>query len=58
MLVVSFNCLMYVQSFWLDNQTGKQQDKFIPLDSNSVPLYDRGYALGLTSAEGSSNVEG
>nr|POF23445.1 zinc finger cchc domain-containing protein 8 [Quercus suber] len=45
-------------SFWLDNQTGKQQDKFIPLDSNSVPLYDRGYALGLTSAEGSSNVEG
>ncbi|XP_030952719.1 uncharacterized protein LOC115975839 isoform X2 [Quercus lobata] len=45
-------------SFWLDNQTGKQQDKFIPLDCNSVPLYDRGYALGLTSAEGSSNVEG
>ena len=35
-------------SFWLDNQTGKQQDKFIPLDSNSVPLYDRGYALGFS----------
>uniref|UniRef100_A0A2N9E3M7 CCHC-type domain-containing protein n=1 Tax=Fagus sylvatica TaxID=28930 RepID=A0A2N9E3M7_FAGSY len=46
-------------SFWMDNQTGKQQNKeFIPLDGNSVPLYDRGYVLGLTSAEGSSNVEG
>ncbi|XP_041004227.1 uncharacterized protein LOC121249576 [Juglans microcarpa x Juglans regia] len=45
-------------SFWMDNQTRKQQNKeFIPLDSNSVPLYDRGYALGLTSAEGSNNVE-
>lgn len=45
-------------SFWMDNQTGKQQNQeFIPLDGNKVPLYDRGYALGLTSAEGSSNVE-
>jgi zinc finger CCHC domain-containing protein 8 len=51
--------IFYVQSFWMDNQTGKQQNKeFIPLDGNSVPLYDRGYVLGLTSAEGSSNVEG
>lgn len=47
-----------LQSYWMDNQTRKQQNQeFIPLDSNSVPLYDRGYALGLTSAEGSSNVE-
>ena len=47
-----------MQSFWMDNQTRKQQNQeFSPLDSNSVPLYDRGYALGLTSAEASSNVE-
>lgn len=57
-----FVCLTYttfdLQSFWMDNQTRKQQNKeFIPLESNSVPLYDRGYALGLTSAEGSNNVE-
>ncbi|KAB1211066.1 Zinc finger CCHC domain-containing protein 8 [Morella rubra] len=45
-------------SYWMDNQTSKQQNKeFIPLDGNSVPLYDRGFALGLTSVEGSSNVE-
>ncbi|XP_028805840.1 uncharacterized protein LOC114760718 [Neltuma alba] len=46
-------------SFWMDNQTTKEQNKcFTPVDGNSVPLYDRGYALGLTSAGGSSNVEG
>ncbi|KAI4352262.1 hypothetical protein L6164_006531 [Bauhinia variegata] len=47
-------------SFWMDNLTREEQNKeFIPLDGNSVPLYDRGYALGLTSADGStSNVEG
>ncbi|KAF7820013.1 Zinc finger CCHC domain-containing protein 8 [Senna tora] len=46
-------------SFWMDNQITKEQNKgFTPLDGNSVPLYDRGYALGLTSADGSSNVEG
>lgn len=43
----------------MDNQTTKQQNgKFIPLDDNSVPLYDRGFALGLTSDDASSNVEG
>ncbi|XP_061359757.1 uncharacterized protein LOC133303798 [Gastrolobium bilobum] len=46
-------------SFWMENQTRNDKNKdFIPLDGDSVPLYDRGYALGLTSADGSSNVDG
>ncbi|GAV71034.1 PSP domain-containing protein [Cephalotus follicularis] len=46
-------------SFWIDNQTTNEQNKaFIPLDGNSVPSYDRGYALGLTSADNPSNLEG
>ncbi|XP_019428177.1 PREDICTED: zinc finger CCHC domain-containing protein 8 [Lupinus angustifolius] len=45
--------------FWMDNQTINDQNKdFIPLNHNSVPLYDRGYALGLTSADGPSNLDG
>lgn len=44
-------------SFWMDNQTRNPQSKeFIPLDSNSVPLYDRGYSMGLTSEDDSSNL--
>ncbi|KAL6287595.1 hypothetical protein ACE6H2_011985 [Prunus campanulata] len=46
-------------SFWMDNQTRNAESKeSTPLDSNYVPLYDRGYALGLTLAGGSSNLEG
>ncbi|KAG4911853.1 hypothetical protein JHK85_053142 [Glycine max] len=46
-------------SFWMENQTRNDKNKdFIPLADNTVPLYDRGYALGLTSADGSSNVDG
>ncbi|XP_039052288.1 zinc finger CCHC domain-containing protein 8-like [Hibiscus syriacus] len=46
-------------SFWIDNQTRNLHDaEFIPLDSNVVPLYDRGFAMGLTSADASSNLEG
>ncbi|OMO94670.1 PSP, proline-rich [Corchorus olitorius] len=46
-------------SFWIDKQTRNSYDKeFIPLDSNVVPLYDRGYTMGLTSTDGSSNLEG
>lgn len=46
-------------SFWIDNQTRNPHDtEFIPLDGNIVPLYDRGFAVGLTSADGSSNLEG
>ncbi|KAK7266740.1 hypothetical protein RIF29_19392 [Crotalaria pallida] len=45
--------------FWMDNQTINDINKdFVPLNDNSVPLYDRGYALGLTSAVGSSNLDG
>ncbi|KAK3212131.1 hypothetical protein Dsin_016837 [Dipteronia sinensis] len=46
-------------SFWIDNRTRNQQNKgSIHLDSNTVPLYDRGYSLGLTYGDGSSNLEG
>ncbi|PIA39526.1 hypothetical protein AQUCO_02600170v1 [Aquilegia coerulea] len=45
-------------SFWMDNQTTKEQNQFIPLDGDSVPMYDRGFALGLTTDDGSANMEG
>ncbi|XP_022962082.1 uncharacterized protein LOC111462629 isoform X2 [Cucurbita moschata] len=45
-------------TFWIDNKKSEQQQSFIPLDDNSVPLYDRGFTLGLTSANDSSNTEG
>ncbi|XP_057445382.1 uncharacterized protein LOC130737584 isoform X2 [Lotus japonicus] len=45
-------------SFWMENQTSIDKNKDFILDGDSVPLYDRGYALGLTSADGSSNLDG
>ncbi|KAL8471922.1 hypothetical protein ACS0TY_029235 [Phlomoides rotata] len=46
-------------TFWVDNQTTIQSSKeFVPLDSTSVPLYDRGYSLALTSADGTSGLDG
>ncbi|KAK6129096.1 hypothetical protein DH2020_037169 [Rehmannia glutinosa] len=46
-------------TFWVDNQTKVQSSKeFKPLDSISVPLYDRGYSLALTSADASSSLDG
>ncbi|KAK6646220.1 hypothetical protein PHAVU_L003037 [Phaseolus vulgaris] len=46
-------------SFWMENQTRNDKNTdFNPLADDSVPLYDRGYTLGLTSADGSSNVDG
>ncbi|KAJ0457568.1 putative transcription factor interactor and regulator CCHC(Zn) family [Helianthus annuus] len=46
-------------SFWMDGQTKNSQSKeVIPLDNNSIPLYDRGYSFGLTSTDGPSNVDG
>ncbi|KAI3452128.1 hypothetical protein Pfo_008793 [Paulownia fortunei] len=46
-------------TFWVDNQTKVQSSKeFIPLDGTSVPLYDRGYSLALTSADASSSLDG
>ncbi|XP_022642725.1 uncharacterized protein LOC106775991 isoform X3 [Vigna radiata var. radiata] len=46
-------------SFWMENQTRNDKNTdFMPLADHSVPLYDRGYTLGLTSTDGSSNVDG
>lgn len=43
----------------MENQTINDRNKdVIPIDGKSVPLYDRGYALGLTSADGPSNLDG
>lgn len=42
----------------MENQTSIDKNKDFILDGDSVPLYDRGYALGLTSADGSSNLDG
>lgn len=43
----------------MDNQTKIQSSKeFIPLDGTSIPLYDRGFSLALTSAGGSSTLDG
>lgn len=47
-----------VVSFWIGSQTCNENDKgFTPVDGRTVPLYDRGFAFGLTE-DGSSNVEG
>lgn len=46
-------------SFWMESEGKKPQDKdFVHVVDDSVPLYDRGFALGLTSAEGSNNLGG
>lgn len=45
-------------SFWMENQSMNGRNKDVsPIDGNSVPLYDRGYALGLTSSDGSNNAD-
>ena len=47
-----------MQSFWMDNQTrGPQSKDVVMLDHDSVPLYDRGFAMGLTPTDGSGNAE-
>ncbi|PIM97777.1 hypothetical protein CDL12_29748 [Handroanthus impetiginosus] len=46
-------------TFWMDNQTKTQSSKdSVPLDGTSVPLYDRGYSLALTSGDGSGSLDG
>ncbi|XP_071710683.1 uncharacterized protein [Rutidosis leptorrhynchoides] len=46
-------------SFWMDGQTKNLQSKeVLALDTNSIPLYDRGYSFGLTTTDGPSNVDG
>lgn len=58
-VISSSEVCFYVQSFWMDNQTGTAQNmESLPLDSNYAPVYDRGYALGLTMASSSTNQEG
>ncbi|CAI0547699.1 unnamed protein product [Linum tenue] len=45
-------------SFCIDDRTRDEQTNGVmPLDRNSVPLYDRGFVLGLTSADGTNNAE-
>ncbi|CAE6206266.1 unnamed protein product [Arabidopsis arenosa] len=46
-------------SFWIDNQTGpKSLEEFVLVESSTTPLYDRKFAIGLNSADGSRNLEG
>ncbi|XP_010435768.1 PREDICTED: zinc finger CCHC domain-containing protein 8-like isoform X1 [Camelina sativa] len=46
-------------SFWIDNQTGpKPLEEFVLVESSTTPLYDRKFAIGLNSADGSRNLEG
>ncbi|XP_010528466.1 PREDICTED: uncharacterized protein LOC104805556 [Tarenaya hassleriana] len=46
-------------SFWIDDETGLKPFKgFVPMESSTAPLYDRGFAIGLTSVDGSNNLEG
>ncbi|KAL5080424.1 hypothetical protein RYX36_008845 [Vicia faba] len=45
-------------SFWMENQTMNGGNTDVsPIDDSSVPLYDRGYALGLISADVSNNAD-
>ncbi|XP_037491782.1 uncharacterized protein LOC105638692 isoform X2 [Jatropha curcas] len=46
-------------SFWIENEPKKPRSNgYNPSDGGTVPLYDRGFALGLSSTDGPSNVEG
>ncbi|CAA7014918.1 unnamed protein product [Microthlaspi erraticum] len=46
-------------SFWFDYRTGRNSLKeFVPVESITTPLYNRGFSFGLDSANGSSNSEG
>ncbi|KAM3394713.1 putative protein isoform X1 [Capsicum galapagoense] len=44
-------------TYWVDKQARNGEIEFIPLDGNSIPLYDRGYSFALTATDSSSNVE-
>lgn len=47
-----------IVSFWMDNQVKeKKNEGFISLNDNAIPLYDREYALGLTSMDDLNNLE-
>lgn len=40
-----------------DQVKEKQSNGFLPLNENVVPLYDREYALGLTSMDDFNDLE-
>lgn len=44
-------------TYWVDKQASNNKSEFIPLDGNSIPLYDRGYSFALTATDSSTNVE-
>ncbi|XP_055828913.1 uncharacterized protein LOC129896940 isoform X2 [Solanum dulcamara] len=44
-------------TYWVDKQASNNKSEFIPLDGNSIPLYDRGYSFALTATDSSNNVE-
>ncbi|KAJ8530894.1 hypothetical protein K7X08_023775 [Anisodus acutangulus] len=44
-------------TYWVDKQARNDKSEFVPLDGNSIPLYDRGYSFALTATDSSSNVE-
>ncbi|KAK8936303.1 hypothetical protein KSP39_PZI013612 [Platanthera zijinensis] len=45
-------------SFWLDNQSKKEDiGDFVKFDGDTVPLYDRGFTVGLSTLDGPNNSE-
>ncbi|KAI4375236.1 hypothetical protein MLD38_013131 [Melastoma candidum] len=49
----------FALSFWLDQQTARvENEEVVSFDAKTVPLYDRGYSLGLNTENHSSNLEG
>ncbi|CAN4091546.1 unnamed protein product [Withania somnifera] len=44
-------------TYWVDKQARNNKSEFIPLDGNSIPLYDRGYSFALTATDSSGNME-
>ncbi|XP_021736343.1 uncharacterized protein LOC110702899 [Chenopodium quinoa] len=48
-----------VVNFWMEDEIRKPEDEdFKPVEDAFVPLYDREFALGSISVDGSSNLEG
>ncbi|ERN11339.1 zinc finger CCHC domain-containing protein 8 isoform X2 [Amborella trichopoda] len=48
----------FTMSFWMDNQARQDNSRDLILkDEDSVPLYDRGYAMGLAALDGLTDTE-
>ncbi|WMV18437.1 hypothetical protein MTR67_011822 [Solanum verrucosum] len=54
---VSISVIESSVTYWVDKQASNNKSEFIPLDGNSIPLYDRGYSFALTATDSSTNVE-